>query len=736
MSTLFVFLLGVIISYFLCDFYNDINDNNRINFSKQESQTLEVSIGDALLIRDTRGFTYASALNTFPTMSTDLKAFRDLGALPTVPALSLTDPPPSRVVGQPGIEAYQFVRRVLHSEREEFEKDISKQYNQSIQITDYNTLEVLPEKPEYWCVYLHALNARVLGRDITTDPDRNEAFEFLKETGKVSYTSPVPSALNGKISHSKFFEIVTTPQGTMGLVGVFTIVELKIDESTNTLQFLTGGNGGRRLTLHQVQNGVSSIVYDAGNADDLIFESKLEINEKTHFIMSVYDNKNFDNSQESLVFMVIGIAVSLVLAIWEYFRSGASNKAREHSESKSKFLANISHEIRTPINGIVGISDVLSKENLPPTPTTYVDIIVSCSTSLISILNNVLDMSKIDAGKMENNKKNFVMRRLVLSTLRDSWGVVHAKNPNLDKIYVIITENVPYTEIFGNETHIFQILNNLVSNASKFTDKGYIEVKIDATQLKNNEMDIHMYVRDTGCGMSEEAIGKLFKPFSQVHNGNKSVKGTGLGLSISMKLAKAMGGDIKCKSKLGEGTTFIATFKIPGQIRSDNSQQEIVVFDAKHNIDDEFIGIIKPVKAVDVVLKEDTIFLVVDDNKTNQMVMKRMLESIGASNIDLANDGQDSINMTMTKKYDMILMDKFMPIVDGIDATRTIRTNSVNKSNKSPIIFLSADTEDESISKCIKAGANEFMGKPYRLDSLIDVIYKVEPSILITHSIQ
>lgn len=156
------------------------------------------------------------------------------------------------------------------------------------------------------------------------------------------------------------------------------------------------------------------------------------------------------------------------------------------------------------------------------------------------------------------------------------------------------------------------------------------------------------------------------------------------------------------------------------------------MFSSDNKIDDGYIGIKKAIRAVDVVLKEGLEFLVVDDNMTNQLVIKKMLESIGATNVDVAGDGKDSLNLTHAKKYDMIFMDKFMPLMNGIEATENIRKDTSNLSNKSHIIFLSADTEDESISKCMMAGANEFIGKPYRMEVLIDKMYKVDDSILRT----
>lgn len=729
LSTISVFCIGILITYFLSDFYNDIEDDNRTNFSKEESNTL-VNYIDASIDGEEREYTISNALSTFPNMT--LSDYRNIGALPGKPPLILSEKPPGT-----GLDAFIFIRRVFHEDRESFEEKMSLEYNETLKINDYNTQVTVEERDVYWPVFYHIVTAKIIGGDLFTEPGRLSALNNILKTGQVSYSPPVLSVSRGTTSFLKIYDVVTTPEGDLGVMSLFVNLQRVVEIKTNVLDFLDGGNGGRRIVINQIQDGIQHTIYERGSSPDLIYEKYLPKTDQTTFVIQIYDDEHFDNTEATLIFMGIGLLVSLALAGWEWFRSGSSIKSEETSEAKSKFLANISHEIRTPINGIVGISDVLSKENLPPLPKSYVDIIVSCSTSLISLLNNVLDMSKIDAGKMENNKKQFVLRTMVLTALRDSWGVVHAKNPKLERIYALFTESVPCIEVYGNETHIFQILNNLVSNASKFTDEGYIEVKMDAKEGKRDkEIDIYLSIRDTGCGMDETAVKKLFKPFSQVHNSNNSKDGTGLGLVISMKLAKLMGGGITCESQVGVGTTFTAKFTIPGTLREDNSDPEIVVFDEKHKIDDDFIGIKKEVRAVDVVVREDAVFLVVDDNKTNQMVMTKMLECIGTTNVDVTGDGKDAVNITMNKKYDIIFMDKFMPVMDGIEATRTIRTDSKNKCHKSPIVFLSADTQDESISKCIKAGANEFIGKPYRMDLLIDTIYRIDKSLLSTVMVQ
>ena len=734
-STVVVFGVGVLISYFLSDFYNGINDDNRTNFSRQESRTLVEYIDDSIEGEE-REFMYSNVIKSFPNMT--LVDYRNIGSLPNKPALVLDEKP------QEDLDAFIFIRRVFNKDRVSFEERMSREYNKTLFINDYDTgIPIEEERDVYWPVFYHVVTANIIGGDLLTEPGRLAALNNILETGEVSYSPPVLSVSRGTTSFLKIYELLTTPEGDLGAMSLFVNLQRVVEEKTNVVEFLDGGNGGRRIVINQIQDGVTSLLYERGTAPDLLYEEFIPKTSQTTFSVHIFDDFSYDNTEESLIFMGIGILVSLVLATWEWFRSGASLKAIETSVAKAKFLANISHEIRTPINGIVGISDILSKQLLPPLPKRYVNIIVSCSSSLLSLLNNVLDMSKINAGKMENKKNNFILRTLVLKTLRDAWSVVHVKNPGLERIYAIFTGRVPDTEILGNETHIFQILNNLVSNASKFTEEGYIEVKVDCKQVEHgliskskiqDQIEISMTVRDTGCGMSAEGISKLFKPFSQVH-GNRSKEGTGLGLLISMNLSKSMGGDISCESEVGVGTTFTSTFILPGVIRNDNADDETVVFEPNVEIEDEFIGLKPKNNLVNVVVKENSSFLVVDDNKLNQLVIKQMLESIGAKNIDLASDGKDSINMSCRKKYDIIFMDKFMPLMGGIESTERIRNDSKNLSQKSPILFLSADVEDESISECIASGANDFVGKPYRMDILVDKMYKVANHVLYTENV-
>lgn len=751
-STFGVFCIGALITYFLSDFYNDINDTNRINFSKQESNTLQRYIGDALLVSDKRGFLYASALTSYAPMSESITAFRNFSARPGVEAYPVGDIyvppiPPGASLGEPAqlpFEAFHYAQRVDHSDRKEFEKNMSDQFNQTIEIRDFDTDEVLEERDEYWAVLFHNFNVPIIGRDILTSDTRRSALEYLQRTGNISYTTPLLSRLN-VAAYSQFFEIVNTPQGREGVIIVYNIFKIKIDSSTNSLEFIKSGNGGRRLTLTMIHTGEEYVVYDYGFADgviyqygidapklDQIYEGVIPLSDQVHFIMRVYERTIFDNSSETLVFFAIGLCVSLVLATWEFFRSGASTKAEEISIAKSKFLSNISHEIRTPINGIVGITDVLSKEQLPETPKNYVNIIESCSSSLLNLLNNVLDMSKIDAGKLENNKTEFLLRTLMLRTVRDAWEVLLSKKSNIDHIKVVITETIPTTKIFGQSTHIFQIINNLMSNAVKFTDEGYVEVKIHAVQKNSKTMTMSLSVRETGIGMGEKAIKKLFKPFNRVH-GSTEKAGTGLGLVISMFLAQNMGGNITCESTLGVGTTFTATFDVPGTIRS-GGEEETVVFN-RETARSIYVGELEKTPVVSCKVRNDSNILIVDDNGVNRMVLRKMLESMDAPSINEAADGNEALNLTKVMVYDLIFMDKFMPNMDGVTATRHIRSDFDSICKSSPILFLSADVEDSTIAECMKAGANGFLPKPYRLSLLVEKMMSAAPGLLLKDSV-
>ena len=727
-STCTVFVIGVAISYFLSNRFNNVTDQRKVDFTRAQSETLFNDI-ETELKNDERGNMLTSVMKTMPGMN--VERFINIGSLP--PPIGLTE---EEIEENPRralifIGSYEFVRRVEHKDREEFEQSMSRQWNRSLEITDFSTGLPIGNKTEYWPIYLHFFrnflaSARLIAFDITSDPNRNEAFERLKSTNEITFSTPdVAFDRENEIRNgfNQFFPIINTPDGIQGFVSYFTRAE-RIELRTDALNYIEGGNGGRRIIIIQVDDGKETLSYENGNenANDILVDKRIVRNERTYFIVRLFDDTNYDNTDDTFTFMFIGVAVSFLFAIWEFFRSSESIKAIEASEAKSKFLSNISHEIRTPINGIVGITDVLAKEILPPAISNFVEIIKSCSSSLLSLLNNVLDMSKIDAGKMENNKRLFFIRSVVLRTVRDSWQVLMSRKSTITHISVIFTKNVPDEKIFGNNTHLFQIINNLMSNAVKFTDKGYIECKVDAKEIKD-KLKMFISIRDTGCGMSKEAINKLFKPFNRVHNSNIQKDGTGLGLVISMNLCKMMGGSIECESEIGKGTTFTASFLVDAKLKINGLDESFIfdrtnVPDLKNLIEDdeEYVS--------NEVFKSGSSFLVVDDNKVNRIVLYKMLESLSANDIDQAENGKVAFEFTKNKFYDIIFMDKYMPEMDGFEAIEKIRKED-NMCKESKIIFLSADNEDVTITRSLEIGANIFIAKPYRLNILVKKIKEV-----------
>ncbi|MDX1961047.1 MAG: ATP-binding protein [Leptospiraceae bacterium] len=378
----------------------------------------------------------------------------------------------------------------------------------------------------------------------------------------------------------------------------------------------------------------------------------------------------------------------------------AKEKAQDSSNSKSIFLANMSHEIRTPINGILGMSKILRDSSLSKGESEYVGAIIESSQNLLGIINDILDFSKIEAGKIELEEIRFNLQELVKSVQKTMLFAVGEKNIQL-KLEGLNNLERTYN---GDPVRIRQILINLVNNAIKFTEIGEVKIKLSVISSSETNSRIRFEIIDTGIGVDEETIQKMFAPFTQADSSTaRKFGGTGLGLSISKFLVELMGGEIGVTSKPNIGSNF--WFEINLLKGKEISETQVI---HKHNEDS--------------VKKIEARVLLAEDNQINQLVAQKFLEKIGINPV-IVDNGEQVLRILEEAKFDLILMDCQMPILDGFETTLRIRKSGKSYSNI-PIIAMTANAMKEDRDLCIEKGMNDYIAKPYEIETLVEVLEK------------
>jgi signal transduction histidine kinase/CheY-like chemotaxis protein len=372
----------------------------------------------------------------------------------------------------------------------------------------------------------------------------------------------------------------------------------------------------------------------------------------------------------------------------------ARDQANAANVLKTQFLANMSHEIRTPLNGVLAMAEVMSMGELAPVQRDRLAIIRQSGGLLLAVLNDVLDLSKIEAGKLTLIKEDFELEP-ALAASAETFQVL-AQTKNLAFSFTLADEARGWWR--GDADRIKQIIGNLLSNAVKFTPQGSVSAHIDVNPLSGA---LRMVVSDSGVGIAPEKLPALFEKFTQADNSaTRRFGGTGLGLAICRELTQMMGGSIHVESREGEGSTFTVELPLTRGEAAETEEADAVADSEDRNIR----------------------LLAAEDNPTNQQVLAAVMESLGID-IDIVADGRQAVDAWRVGGYDLILMDIQMPVLDGIDAAREIRAIEIDEKRKrTPIVALTANALTYQVEEYMAAGMDGHVAKPIEIAKLYEAI--------------
>lgn len=416
------------------------------------------------------------------------------------------------------------------------------------------------------------------------------------------------------------------------------------------------------------------------------------------------------------MFGIFVSALTLGFVVLFYLNEYRKQKriADEASKAKSTFLANMSHEIRTPINSVIGFNEIIMSETNDESIKQYATNVSNAGQQLLYVVNQVLDFSRLDAGKEVLLTENYNLHEVVGSVVSTSKIAAGKKKLAME---LFIDDNIS-SWLVGDREKLQRVLTNLISNAIKYTNEGSVKVRVGLVEnrISQDSMDhfqvIHFSVKDTGVGISKEDMEKLFQSYERVDLlKNQNIQGTGLGLAISKQLVSLMGGEIRVESTYGEGSTF--SFELVQKIGEENVNEQA---DTVLNIH---------------FLAPEAQVLIVDDSQMNRLLIKEFLKHT-LIRFDTAEDGKQCLEKVANKQYDMILMDYMMPVMDGLEAMETIRKNEEAEGKRTPILVLTADVVEQIDKVLLKRGFDAYISKPIESKKLLAEVLKYLPEEKVT----
>lgn len=520
---------------------------------------------------------------------------------------------------------------------------------------------------------------------------------FIKDYREIKKSQQELSMLSLIASKTDNSVVVTNPEGEIQWIN-----EGFTKRTGYALEEVIGKIPGRLLQGSETNPEVVKLISEKLKSNESFTVELLNYSKsgQKHWISSTI-NPVFDDKGKLFYYIAVQNDITDLKKRNQELRL-AKEEAELARKSEEIFLANMSHEIRTPMNAILGFVDILNKTKLDDIQKDHLDIIRKSSKNLLNIINDILDFSKIEAGEMTFEKTQFCLKESLNSLIQTTSFKANEKGLHISYQY---SEDYHDLCLLGDPLRLNQILLNLVTNAIKFTDKGSIDIKINILNETDSDIRIQFNIIDTGIGIAKEKIGLLFHSFKQTdYSTSRNYGGTGLGLAISKKLVEMQNGKIGVDSTYGKGSTFY--FELPFE----KSLQKKTI--ATEN---EEVNKIYNLKGVRVLLAED--------NDFNQQVVTYYLDEWECKH-EIVTNGIEALLKLEKSKFDLILMDIQMPIMDGIEATQKIRNNSDDSIKNIPIIALTASVVKGAIKKYFDVGMNDFVSKPFDSKELAEAMLR------------